>query len=734
MIPMPRNRHLTGEHTTFLAPGRNTPSHVQKRQPKPCIVIVVHGVNDLAGVYDPIEQGLCQGLNERLDHLLAANGKPSPASLIAARYSIPTAEDHDAPNPDKVYYRRRHDSTPRGIVIPFYWGSRESDAVDPATGKPYLRKDTPHGEWLDRYGNRLDKSGTKEGGIFANATTSIPDMWQRGFSGYFWGVVPLNKLFVSTPRHPLFPGPPRNYMVLAAQRLAMLVSMIRERYPDDTVNVVGHSQGTLLTLLANAFLKENGQRPIDAGILMNSPYSLIEPALERKEVQDIQQTASARLDTLTNIVNFIGQGAHPTPSLAEMADPASPRCIGGLQWTGEQCCSRQDRTDITFAERDNRGTVSLYFTPLDQTVGLRNVQGIGWQGVPDSLGKNTVLSRLGPRFHQRVFTPRRRNGQPEEVGAHGPAYRYVLREPGEGTWDGTGDGFWNRLGGMVSRAGLDVGASVSINSAPLPTPLRVNFDGDIRHVVWSSEKNGVHQVREAMDPIEASIAVTHKGLKALGSMRLMEGPSPAYAGTLTQYFEEQASDLNDLSRNPYTAPDNNEWAANWHRVKSVIRNDEGLSQYYQVVFEESPNEARQRLMNASREDLTADDALSFHSAIPANPEHSRKAMAYDLALGQARSIDDEDYYRYLCRVADWRLGWEDSFGGGRASEDASTALAGTLDDIPDQASLAFYQQERPNHRKLIDATADYYASGRDERYPQYFQAALPGLVRSEQIG
>ncbi|HHX1604478.1 TPA: T6SS effector phospholipase Tle3 domain-containing protein [Pseudomonas aeruginosa] len=727
-----RNRTVTGEHTAPLAPGKNNVSYVQIRQAKPCIVIVVHGVNDLAGIYESIEQGLCQGLNERLDHLLGAS-QVSPASLVAARYSLPTAADRRAPNPDQVYYRRSHDSTPRGIVIPFYWGSRESDAVDPGTGKPYLRKDTPHGEWLDRYGNRLDKSGSKEGGIFANATTTLPDMWKQGFSGYLFGVVPLDRLWVSTARHPLFPGPPRNYMVLAAKRLAMLVSLIRKRYPDDTVNVVGHSQGTLLTLLANAFLQQDGQRPIDAGILMNSPYSLIEPKLENTELGKQQQTAGARLDTLANIVTFIGEGAHPTPSLEDLADASNPRCIGGPQWTGHLCTSRQDQTRIAFTERDNRGTVSLYFSPLDQTVGLRNVQGIGWQGVPDSLEQVEVLSRLGPRFHQRVFTTRTREGLPEEVGAHGPGHRYVLRQPGETLWDGTAMG----LGGL-SRANLEAGHSVCINAAKLPTPLRVNFDGDFRNVVWSSERNGVHQVREAMDPIEASIAVTHKGLQRHPSAaRTLEAPSGLAGNALKRYFEEQAGDLNDLSRNPYTAPENNAWAAAWHRVRSMVRerDNRGLHAVYLVTFNESPDEARERLMSASKEDLGKDDALSFHSAIPANPEHSRRAMAYDLALGQARSIDDEDYYRYLCRVADWRLGWEAKDDEGMSTIDAETEVPpGALGDRPDTASLEFYRQENPDFRQLIDATADYYATGRDERYPRYFQAPLPDLIRSEQIG
>ena len=34
-------------------------------------------------------------------------------------------------------------------------------------------------------------------------------------------------------------------------------------------------------------------------------------------------------------------------------------------------------------DRDNRRKVYLYFCPEDMTVALDNIQGIGWDGVPD---------------------------------------------------------------------------------------------------------------------------------------------------------------------------------------------------------------------------------------------------------------------------------------------------------------------------------------------------------------
>lgn len=329
-------RPLSGENKTLLYPGGQA-AYAQATQGKPCVTIMVHGVNDLAGVYADIEKGLCEGLNERLDHLSNARGQTNSAALVPASYSLPTAQDHLAKDPDKVYFRRLANTgqggdASRSVVIPFYWGFREDGGADPKTRVPYIKKDTPHGEWLDRYGNRLDKAGTKEGGAFANATTTLPDMWLDGFSGMAFGILPMNAL-AGTPGHPLFAGPPRNYMVLAAKRLAMLVKIIRAKHRDDTVNVVAHSQGTMLTLLANAFLKDEGQRPIDSAVFMNSPYSLIEPFMERVQVRQRQQTKDARRDTLSRIIRFIGDQPHPTPSLTDMADPGKLACIGGSAGT-----------------------------------------------------------------------------------------------------------------------------------------------------------------------------------------------------------------------------------------------------------------------------------------------------------------------------------------------------------------------------------------------------------------
>ena len=102
--------------------------HLIAPPPKPCVTILVHGVNDLAGCYARIESGLCQGLNERLDMPeTLPGGMNNPGYMRSAGYSLPSDDSGKATNPDAMYYRRKFnaadDAKPtRSVVIPFYWG------------------------------------------------------------------------------------------------------------------------------------------------------------------------------------------------------------------------------------------------------------------------------------------------------------------------------------------------------------------------------------------------------------------------------------------------------------------------------------------------------------------------------------------------------------------------------------------------------------------------------------
>ena len=407
-----------GQATTL--PHPNPPAvKVARKNPLPCYVILVHGVNDVGEAYSAQEKGLCWGLSERLDR----NGDLKPAE-----YAIPMREETSQPairkandlpgkvdqEPEQHCYRRtlRDDSyTP---VIPFYWGFREED------GRIKKAKETWHGELLDRDDNRLDKDGAKGGGPFVNASNCLPHMWAPGWKP----PIPGLNLFASfsDKTHPLIKATCyRRYQVLAALRLAMLIRIIRKRHPEAAINVVAHSMGCLVALLAQAFLMDNGEAPAHCLVMNNPPYSFPENSLDRRLYQGINQTSRARIETLKKIVKAFQERQATGPSLQELQHEKAATGLAGSRWGIKKNHATGD--EITFAERDNRGKVYLYFTPHDRTVALLNTQGIGWQGVPDSYTAEwkdakgekiattwtTLMEELGiSGFRQRLFMLKKR--------------------------------------------------------------------------------------------------------------------------------------------------------------------------------------------------------------------------------------------------------------------------------------------------------------------------------------
>ncbi len=506
----------------MLQPDRKADCAVQVPARLPCNVIVVHGVNDVGTSYQQVEQGLCLGLGQRL----------GTACFVPGTYRQPTPEDRQKleDDPDAVFFKRSLPDGHRTPVIPFYWGFRE------ATGKYKDGRKTWHGQALDRYGNRLDKDFSKGGGPFVNATNSLPDMWGPGKKSSDVG-----NRFVGDALRPLLASPGRMYMILAAQRLAALVSMIRDWHPDEVVDIVAHSQGCLLSLLAQAFLLDMGLRPADTLVLTHPPYSLVDDFSRLADWADSEgdadarmephrhllrggQTFHARLTTLVNIVHGVAAKKHATPSLRQLKEAAHCGMVGA-QWKADA------------PERDNRGKVYLYFCPEDTTVALDNVVGIGWQGVPevqtgtqpdasDLLARDQVrrrpLDELGGGFFQRVFTARKRpdprSGQPVLVGQATP-HDHVLRFEGEPAFDHVVESDWThkprymRTALPTTKAGQEGRRRDGIRritGEPLPRPVEPDLTAgavgpDERPKELKGAPPGAH---ERVDPNDAAIAST----------------------------------------------------------------------------------------------------------------------------------------------------------------------------------------------------------------------------------
>ncbi len=692
MKDYPKPPQIIAEGSTVLSTGT-----LPRLVDVPCehvgACIIVHGVNDVGVGFQAVEAGLCEGIAERMAWHPSEPNHPSP--YTPASYRIPTDDDRSRleDDPDAVFFKRHVGTQTHSPVIPFYWGYRAS--ADERTRRN-------NGQWLDEAGNRLDKDLSKGGGPFANATTTLADMWKSGapaFGGF------IDRLS-GDPLRPVLKGPGRLYFVLAAQRLAALVRMIRKYDPNDTVNIIAHSQGCLISLLAQAFLMEDGQRTADTLVLTHPPYGL-EPTFlgnfssgggQDAEMQQFYeslrglQTVRARLDTLINIVK--GVAAHRRDGWS--ADELAHMKQSGLHSTAWE----------PGRDRDNRGKVYLYFCPEDMTVALRNVQGIGWQGVPDRLDgrhpayagpgapqpanalvKRKPLQGLGPSFLQRVFTKKSR-----ELGGQTAAFQVGL-DPCHFTLRVEGEPDQNHVRPDVTtlRASLptDPAGQRFINGERLPKP----YTPDLHAGALSSDPQSLDGQLESVDPVDAAVAVSRdQGLKT--RQERISDPRPVKPSP--SFYPDAGQPLGALELAEVQALLNAGKAEGAQiKLESATPRPDGQ---LDIQRSESPDEARLRYQSKN-----STSPRSFHSAIWASQANHTHVTAYDIAVGRGRAVSDKAFYAYLCAVADWRL--KDP----SLDEQIRPGIL-TWSNFLDKYNQ-YFECEPPEIRELIKGNCDYYSNG-----------------------
>ncbi|MNM19462.1 hypothetical protein D3C81_297690 [compost metagenome] len=671
----PKIPYVVGEDLALLHCERSVCKKVKIRRNLPGNIIVIHGVNDVGVSYKAVEHGLCEGLTQRLGR-----------GFTPAAYRMPMAADRDKleDDPDAVFFKRTVTTETNSPVIPFYWGYREVAE----------KCRTVNGQFVDRHGNRLDKDLSKEGGPFGNATSNLPDMWRPGI---YAPVDPMGDAL-----RPLRTAPGRMYMVLAAQRLAALISMIRDYDADDTVSIVAHSQGCLLSLLAQAMLMEKGLAPADNLILTHPPYSLVDslPLLMRGAAwfdggEDAAmkpyyhllggaQTLGARLKTLVNIVAGVakGSGKACTPPFADLKKDEH-RGMVGSKWQSAE-------------DRDNRRKIYLYFCPEDMTVALDNIQGIGWDGVPDhvsgselveeeetssvdgysvSTGHTTMVERqqvrnalteLGGRFYQRVFSNKTRldtaTGKTTvSLVGKPPPFDFSLRLTTESEQSHVEVSLrshraqhkavaWpvnTKLSKTEQRNGIRTITGEALKQ-PVAADLRGTSQIDPANIpATSMMRNRTVADQgpvEEVDQCDAPVALTSGT-----GMQLRSKYRPDPGGY--QKFPDREEHLGPRELALMTASYNKEKGLD---VKGKLDRREVVSaKRYpdsKVVaqIQESPNEARLRWQREV-------SAKSFHSSIIASAKNHSQVTAYDVAIGSGKASSDPLFYAYLCAVADWRV-------------------------------------------------------------------------------
>ncbi|MGK5067402.1 T6SS effector phospholipase Tle3 domain-containing protein [Janthinobacterium sp. RT4P48] len=719
----PKIPYVVGEDLALLHCERSVCKKVKIRRNLPGNIIVIHGVNDVGVSYKAVEHGLCEGLTQRLGR-----------GFTPAAYRMPVAADRDKleDDPDAVFFKRTVTTETNSPVIPFYWGYREVAE----------KCRTVNGQFVDRHGNRLDKDLSKEGGPFGNATSNLPDMWRPGI---YAPVDPMGDAL-----RPLRTAPGRMYMVLAAQRLAALISMIRDYDADDTVSIVAHSQGCLLSLLAQAMLMEKGLAPADNLILTHPPYSLVDslPLLMRGAAwfdggEDAAmkpyyhllggaQTLGARLKTLVNIVAGVakGSGKACTPPFADLKKDEH-RGMVGSKWQSAE-------------DRDNRRKIYLYFCPEDMTVALDNIQGIGWDGVPDhvsgselveeeetssvdgysvSTGHTTMVERqqvrnalteLGGRFYQRVFSNKTRldtaTGKTTvSLVGKPPPFDFPLRLTTESEQSHVEVSLrshraqhkavaWpvnTKLSKTEQRNGIRTITGEALKQ-PVAADLRGTSQIDPANIpATSMMRNRTVADQgpvEEVDQCDAPVALTSgNGLNTTVEDR----PDPAGYRRFPERDEAiRGAELAAMS-NAYNKDKmlDGKGALDQRKIVAATRYKEGN---VLATVQESPNEARLRWQREV-------SAKSFHSSIIGSAKNHSQVTAYDVAIGSGKASSDPLFYAYLCAVADWRV---------KIAYESGKRRPGILLWPEFLASFRMYFDAESNWRKnVIKGNVSYYNSG-----------------------
>ncbi|OTP81818.1 T6SS effector phospholipase Tle3 domain-containing protein [Gilliamella apicola] len=447
---MPDFDNLKGNNisdsTTGLPPesGAMLTSNIEASRPLPCVVILIHGVNDVGEAFENQDKMICEGLNRRLGRKDLKPNKWQWAQTSADDFSpriqmLPEWQENvgQIKPPLKPKTVKHKSYSP---IIPFTWGYRP---VDEETYKQdqiaYYKRlqddniedpELPYNSyWVerdchfktenievnklncDKFGNWIDYLYRRNGGPFANATTCIPDMYGPGMGGWLGHAGEA-----ATPKGARsYLNPHRIYYVFAAHRLANLIKTIREQTKgqDIPINIVAHSQGTIITMLANLILANDNDEPLpaDCVILASSPYAF-EPTYAEILTKDLSMGVQSQYGREQTFINFVDQmykfQGDRRDKFFKFNDLIEKGVINTaiddseLYTQADGTKKRYDRlgNDKELFYRDNFGKVYQYFSPNDHVVSLLNVQGMGWQGIPDNIFKQCKHQNL----KQRIFS------------------------------------------------------------------------------------------------------------------------------------------------------------------------------------------------------------------------------------------------------------------------------------------------------------------------------------------
>lgn len=643
-------------------------------RPMPGIVILVHGVNDVGEAYQNQEKGIIAGLKKRLnrpdfyahewkDYRITVPGR-SPIIPFYWGYKPVTHADYVA---DQKRYRNEVGKLRDQAHLPFDAYQEDNEAKKASLGndgKGAFKYQN------DNFGNALEANFAKGGGTFANATTTIPDMLGPGAGGLGVAAAGFASLHLNGGdfTHPIYENPHRIYQFFAAQRLADLIIQIRaeDKTKDDVINVVAHSQGTIITMLANMLVKQAGYDPVNCVILNHSPYSQ-----ESRNAENIQpgyqQTDAARQKTFKNFCNLMYTQWKGGGKLTE-----SELLALEASCTLRKPSDNPLRSDDRYC-RSNDGKVYNYFCPNDGVVSLENVQGIGWRGIPQKLANEI------PNLYQRVFY------QHGVVGGAPNAKPFELPPRKEG------DAKYAFLTNTRYKA-----RDVVVNGEELPEPFIFKLQGEDNHPdndPKTSDKPYTYYIDPDSPDAYISYSAKASTIKRTDSAMYM----------LDNYQRLRWKPGHVLTSDELKM-------ASVDRKHTVIHGEVRGSKEYPVLS---------ITWLKTREELEKEwqktDPISYsqHSSIVMSEFAPSHAMAFDLAIGQCKSFDYKagKFWESLLHRADWRDPLNDLpaateyFRSGNISDVATKNYMNKPDEVLPRGEFGVvndYAGKRPQTRRPKD--------------------------------
>lgn len=465
----------------------------------------------------------------------------------------------------------------------------------------------------DNFKNALDTHFAKNGGTFANATTTIPDMLGPGAGGFGVAAAGFASLHFNDGdfTHPIYENPHRIYQFFAAQRLADLILQIRSDpvTEKDTINVVAHSQGTIITMLANMLVKQAGYDPANCVILNHSPYSLESRVAENIQ-PGYQQTDAARQKTFKNFCRLMYTQWKGGGKMSE----------GELLDLEASCTLRKPsdnplRTDDRYC-RSNDGKVYNYFCPNDGVVSLENVQGIGWRGIPQKIASDI------PNLYQRVFY------QHGEVGKAPDAKPFELppRKEGDAKY------------AFLTNASYSA-RDVVVNGEELPEPFIFKLQGQDNYPD-NDPKTSDTPYTYYIDPDSPDAYISYS--------------AKAYAIKRTVTETCVVNSYQSIGLRPGQVLTSSELEVeSIERKHKVIHGEVSGSKDFQLLtltWLKTPEELQAEWQKIDPV------GYSQHSSIVMSEFAPSHAMAFDLAIGQCKSFDYKagKFWEELLHRADWR--------------------------------------------------------------------------------